>query len=467
MVSIPRVTTLYMFTACTLFFVWGIATGGDNVAVPPSQSHDKKAVARWLDRAEQYAASLPEPQLVEVFPTLCEPMAAANKDQHIDRLLATIKDPKRRADQGLMICAALAAKGKCDVAIRRAKALPTERRIDSSGKPQNSWRNGGLYMVALFQSWAYDFASAKKTIGLIDDPETVSAAYEQLAESQAKAGLYAEAEESLKRFAATNEDGKKLRQEAQQLIARYKAAGQKDPPREISGTYLEGLRRVSTIFGDSEIKLNSLAEARKAEQAADGLEGPVDKANAWRQIAWAYYDMRGKDKKNLDRCRRAIEKSVQIAQKIPEGLGKSYMRAVAFASAANLYLDLGETDVARQMVKKADAVRIDEDMLGGLNAFTTTPLLIAVLVRVGDVDGALAIAEKLQKAADKEAKDMFPTNPDLAWLTWATVCTLEGKTAAVERRLERTGNARAKAILCAGVANGLLELQRQAAGEKP
>ena len=28
------------------------------------------------------------------------------------------------------------------------------------------------------------------------------------------------------------------------------------------------------------------------------------------------------------------------------------MRAVAFASAANLYLDLGETDVARQMVRE-------------------------------------------------------------------------------------------------------------------
>ena len=94
-------------------------------------------------------------------------------------------------------------------------------------------------------------------------------------------------------------------------------------------------------------------------------------------------------------------------------------------------------------------------------------MLIAVLVRVGDVDGAMAIAEKLQKAADKETKEMFPTNPDVAWSTWATVCTLEGKTACVERQLEKTSSARIKAILCAGVAAGLLELQQHPVGKKP
>jgi len=467
MVSICRATNLRMLTVCALFFGAGVAMAGDDVAVPGLKwNQDKEAVTRWLNRAERCAAGLSEPQLIDVLPTLCDVMVAAGNEGQVDRLLATIKDPTRRADQGLMICVALSAKGKYDAAIRRAQSLPAERRTTEPGRSVNSWRAGALFTVARFQALAYDFAGAKKTIGLIDDPKTVSAAYERLAENQAKAGLYAEATESLARFIATDEDDKRLNDEIRELIAHYKATGRKDPPRKQPGTYLDGLRRVSTIFGDSEIRLNSLAEAQEAEQAADGREGPVDKANAWRQIAWAYYDMRDTDKKNLQRCRRAIAKSVQDAEKIPGGLGQSYMRTVAFASAANLYVELGETDLARQMVKKADAVHLDDDMLGGLNAFTTTPLLIAVLVRVGDIDGATAIAEKMQKAADKHVEGTFPTNTDIAWSAWATVCTLEGKTPCVERQLEKTASARTKAVLCAGVATGLLELQRLPAGKK-
>ena len=78
--------------------------------------------------------------------------------------------------------------------------------------------------------------------------------------------------------------------------------------------------------------------------------------------------MRKADEKNLERCRRAIDKSLQNAEEIPDGLGSSYSRAVAFASAANLYLELGEIDLAKQTTKKAGAVNLDADMLGGLTA---------------------------------------------------------------------------------------------------
>ena len=121
MVSVCRVTRLRMFIACALFFGAGVATAGNEVAAPASgQGHDSKAVTHWLDRAEQYAVSLPEAQRIEVLSTLCEPMAAANKEESLDRLLATIKDPQRRADQGLLVCAALGLAGKYDAAISRA-----------------------------------------------------------------------------------------------------------------------------------------------------------------------------------------------------------------------------------------------------------------------------------------------------------------------------------------------------------
>ena len=461
MACVTKQVAFGIFAASIMFLGVYVAVA-DNDAATASPKQEKETIAHWVDRVEQYATGLSEPQLSEVLPTLCGVMVAVGRCEKIDHFLAIIKDPKKRADQDLMVCANLGAMGKYDAAICRAQSLPTERRTTESGEQYNSWRDGALWCLVHFQSSAYNFTAAKKTIELIDDPKTVSSAYRQLAENQAKAGLYAEAEENLEKFAATNEFSMKQKEETRQLIAHYKAERRKYPPLKPFGwNSLEGLRRISTIFADTGIEIANLADAGKAEKEAEKVEGAVNKATAWREIAWAYCDMRGEDKKNLKRCRRAIEKSVQNAEKIPDGIGTSYLRTVAFASAANLYLELDETETAKLMVQKADAVNLAEDMLGGLNAFTTTPLLIAILVRVGDINGAMAIAEKLQRMADGEKDTAFPTNPDIAWSTWATVCALEGKTACVERQLETTNNARIKAILCAGVAQGLLELQEQ------
>ncbi len=320
--------------------------------------------------------------------------------------------------------------------------------------------------IARVQSSAYEFAGAKQTISLIGDAAIVSGAYERLAEYQAKAGRYAEAEKSLGKVVPSDEDHKNRKEEIRQLIATYKAKRWTFPPTSRSGNLLEGLRQASTIFADTGMQIGDLAGAVTAEQEAEKLKGPADKTAAWREIAWGYYDLRGGDPKNLERCRRAIDKSVDYAAKIPAGHGASYFRSVAFASAANLYLELGETETAKTLVKKADVVSLAGDMLGGLNSFTTTPLLIAVLVRVGDVEGGAAIAEKLQRAAAAE-KDAMLGSADFAWFTWAFVCGLTGKTDRVERQLEKAANARTKAVLCAGVAEGLVEQQKRPAGKKP
>jgi tetratricopeptide (TPR) repeat protein len=468
MLSVARFPFRGWFVASVVFLGTGAVGVAADGAVPTANEHDgKKTIARWLDRTEQYANRLGEKEFCDVLPVISGPMTAADDWKRVEGLANRIKDPDQRVQARINFCLALALSGRFDAAIRAAESVPAERNTDSSGHDVRGNRNGVFLCVFRIQSSNYDFAGAKETIKLIDDPMAVSRAYNRLAESQAKAGLYADAEESLRKFVATNEDDKKAKEDTRQLVACYKAKGQKDPPRKQQGTYLEGLRLASTIFGDMGIKLHNLAEAEVVEKMADAVKGPVNKAGVWREIAWNYYGMRDADKKNLERCRRAIDKSVQYAEKVPEGLGNSYLRTVAFTSAADLYLELGELGLAKQMVKKADAVNLAADMLGGLNSFTTTPMLIAILVRVGDVDGATAVAEKLQKVADKDTKEMFPTNPDAAWSSWATVCTLEGKTACVERQLERVSNARTKAVLCAGVATGLLELQQHPVGKKP
>jgi len=455
-----------VFAACVLLLSTGVAAAGDDAAAPAARP-DQKAVAKWLDRAEQYAASLPEPQLIAIFPTLCEPMAAAGKDEDFDRLLAIVKDPTQRADLGHTACGALGQAGRYDAAIRRAQALPKEPRNDSLGEP-SSWRVGALEDIVIDQSMTYDFANAKKTITLIGDPEGISDAYLWLAESQAKAGLYAEADENLDRVVATTEYHKDRKAETRQLIARYKAARQKDPPRKMRLTCYESLRYANVPFLNLGVQFDNLAQAELAEKAAEKLaeEGAEMKAIAWQEIAWTYYDMRNMDKNNLKRCHRAIEKSLQSAEIIPKDPVDSYERAVQFAAAANLYLELGESGLAKQAAEKAGTVDFNKDVLVQLSG-CCTQMLVAVLVRVGNIDGGREIAENLQKTASKKkAKASSATSADLAWLTWATACTLEGKTASVERLLEKTDNARTKAVLCAGVAAGLLELQQRPEGKK-
>ena len=171
MIPAARFTFLGRFAACVVFLGTGtIGVAADGMAPTVKHADGKEAIARWLDRAENYAAGLSEPQFIEVLPTLCGVMLAAGKDSHVDRLLATIKDPKNRTDQDAMICAALADEGKFDAAIRKAQSLSPKRRIGPSGESLSSCRVMGLVTVAHVQSLDYDFAGAKKTIKLIDDP---------------------------------------------------------------------------------------------------------------------------------------------------------------------------------------------------------------------------------------------------------------------------------------------------------
>ncbi len=242
---------------------------------------------------------------------------------------------------------------------------------------------------------------------------------------------------SLAKVIPVSKSDEKANEETRKFIAQCRASGRKDPPPgRLQTGYIEGLRRAATLFGDVGCTLDNLSQA---EKEAGKLKGPLNKAAAWREIAWAYHR-----KKDVAGCRRAMQKSLESADLIPSPL--AYQRAVTYASLADLSLELGDTESARQMVQKADGTQLGADLLGGLNAFTTTPLLVSVLVRVGDIRGAVAMIEKIP---EREATS--------AWSSFATVCALEGRIDAVEKELSGKGRERLKALLCAGVVIGLQE----------
>ncbi len=285
----------------------------------------------------------------------------------------------------------------------------------------------------------------KETIRRIDDPEEASWAWRTMAENQAKAGRYDDALASLAKVVPTSRNDEKAKEETRKLIAQCRASERHDPPQKPpEARFIEGLRRVSALFGDVDVKLDDLPEA---EKEAEKMEGPLNKAAAWREIAWAYY--RNSD---LARCRQAMQKSLDGADLVPAPL--AYQSTVTYVSLADLCLELGETASARRLIQKADAAHMAADRLGGLSAFTTTPLLISVLVRAGDTDGAVATVEKIPA---KEAAT--------AWSTLATACTLEGKTDAVGRLIEKSNSDRLKALLCAGVVIGLCQPRKIATAD--
>ena len=122
-------------------------------------------------------------------------------------------------------------------------------------------------------------------MGLIDDPETISTAYNRLAESQAKAVRYAEAEANLQKVVAATESSKWAKEQTRKLIARYKAEGRKDPPKNGPSTISKGFAASAPSLAIG-AKLDNLAEIEKAEKAAETAKGAANKA-ARGEIAWA------------------------------------------------------------------------------------------------------------------------------------------------------------------------------------
>ena len=243
---------------------------------------------------------------------------------------------------------------------------------------------------------------------------------------------------SLAKVIPVSKSDEKANEETRKFIAQCRASGRKDPPPgRLQTGYIEGLRRAATLFGDVGCTLDNLSQA---EKEAGKLKGPLNKAAAWREIAWAYHR-----KKDVAGCRRAMQKSLESADLIPSPL--AYQRAVTYASLADLSLELGDTESARQMVQKADGTQLGADLLGGLNAFTTTPLLVSVLVRVGDIRGCRGNDRK-ESRRGRQPRHGRPSQRS---------APLEGRIDAVEKELSGKGRERLKALLCAGVVIGLRE----------
>ena len=203
-----------------------------------------------------------------------------------------------------------------------------------------------------------------------------------------------------------------------------------------------------------------------AEKSAEQVKGPQNKAMVWRNIAWAYYDMRKADEKNLERCRRAIEKSLQNAKRFPTAW-EVLLGAVALASAANLYLELGEIDLAKQTVKRPVPS-------------ISTPICLAASAasqprRCSSSSSCVPVTSTRQGNRRKTAESGRKQKADARLQEWQTSPGWPGQPLAPWKERPPTSNACSKRqtaparrqSFARGVAAGLLELQQQAVNKKP
>lgn len=423
-------------STCILLLFSGWCLAGD----PTSE----RSVESWFQRAQSYAATLTESasrggepghDLDRVYVTLLDLYVRMGRIREAEALAQTVAygTPEDQASVRINLAFALAQAGQIEAAIRWAESLDRHRVPDPAfpEKINPSPRERSLLMITVSQYLRHEFAGAEKTIARLRDPEMISSAWRRLAERQAKAGKYDAAARSLAQVTPITQADKRAKQETQRLIEQCRSEGHKAQPQPNDENYFDRFRRSAKLFAEVEVKGDSLDER---ETAVAEITNPIDRAAAWRQLAWESLRTG-----NPRRCRRAIQNALAAATGIPDELG--YQRAANQLLLADLYLEIGEHTAAVELVRATqDSGRLDQLVQRGLGEFTTAPIAISVFARTAHWDQAVSVARQIGGTG---------------WEALGVVLGDAGELTRAERILETVESERDKAIVCAGVTYGL------------
>ena len=233
--------------------------------VPTDPKARKEAIGHWLRQMESHVAKLSDQDRSDMMPVLCDVYWRMDDISPLARLISGIQNPKKRARREHLVCLRPGTIGKgrgrhCfrGIAQRGSNGGPNRGRTPAESAGQVACRNRPL------QSSRHDFAGAKETIRRIDDPEEASWAWRTMAENQAKAGRYDDALASLAKVVPTSRNDEKAKEETRKLIAQCRASERHDPPQKPpEARFIEGLRRVSALFGDVDVQAGRPPGSRK------------------------------------------------------------------------------------------------------------------------------------------------------------------------------------------------------------
>ena len=278
--------------------------------VPTAPKARKEAIGHWLREMEGHVAKLGDQDRRDIMPALCDVYWRVDDISPLARLISAIQDPKRRADASFILCFTLAQTGRVEAATRFAESLSGDPTVDPDTRERvQSPRAGRFSRSSACNLRGTNLPAPRRPSGGSTTRRRLpqpGAIWRRVRRRPVGMTTPWQALPRLSPPPGITRKPRTIPGNSSPNVCRRRHDPPQTPP---PGEFIEGLRRVCALFGDVDVKLDDLAEA---EKRAESMEGPLNKAAAWREIAWAYY--RNGD---IARCRQAMQKSLDIAEAVP------------------------------------------------------------------------------------------------------------------------------------------------------
>lgn len=380
-------------------------------------TENEQTATEWLDRSQRYAEKLRGSDRWTIWRDIAAIHAEAGRLEGVLAALDNIEAPQRREQCMTGLPGLVASGGDRDGAISLAEMIK-----------DRALRDEGLIGVVLADNVEHNFADAIRTVGLINNATVATRAWRRIARRQAEAGQYDAALASAANMLTETNRQQKYAMETLAFISKAKASGLKRSPTKSGSTLAEGARSVAKMFVGADLLTEDIGEIKAKAEAS---EGAGERTSLWRQIAWLCH--KGDD---ADGCCQALDTATRHAEEISD----SYQRSINYVLIADLRIELGNQEEARNLVDKAREAEKDLGIFRGLASFTSAPVAVGVMVRCGKIEEAFELARTYGDEED-----------GVIWQSLGAFCASVGNTDEVERQLEKIESDEIKGYLCLGV----------------
>lgn len=390
----------------------------------------------WAEQTMQFAKSLEKADSHDsVVITLGESFALSGDIERFWDICGEVKDQERIREYVPFIAYHLITAGRVDEAHQIVAKLDSDAERDEAHS-----------LMASAFAGRHNFELAAQMLSKVGNPSRRNWALEKIAKAQAESGRWDDAVASLDKInvaedmdADAKEYLKKVKAKILAVILRCRADKVARPPERPTTDAASRYRAALNLWGLNATVYN----IERARAQADKLTDPERLAAAWRGIAWYYAQNHANDD-----ALEALTQGVAAAQAITE----PHTKSLNLVLLADLYLELGERELAVALLPKAQASEKNMmKLMRGLTSFTTGPVIIGVLVRSGHTDRAL---EMLRSAK---------SDPSTGWIAFGEFCADTGQLDLAASLLEEQDIAASRAWLAVGVASTLIRDRGKAA----
>lgn len=320
------------------------------------------------------------------------------------------------------------------IAISLARAGHAERAVEVAQSLQEDWlRHRALKTIAYVARQQHRCDVIEATIEAADSEELRRDLRKTLARAFASSGQWERALVTAEKLQDADDQQSREKAELRALILNMQRERRCERPRKPRTTVADYVRSFGTPHWTPPAK----SALPKMEASVSELAAPLLRAHRLYQIALGW-----NAENDLSRCTEALKNAHVAARDISD----PYDRMAYLVLVADLLLECGDRTNASQAVEEAVTEEALMRVIDEGDELGIQPRAVFVLVRLGCFQRAWEIATT--------AHCVWPV--DAIW-TFGAACALAGRSDEVEKRLAGAVSAEVKALLCIGVACGMLE----------